>query len=965
MNKVNILEKNSVESENTQAIFSVLKELYSRDSVNREYTKEEKLKAAYALNLCTVSVSQIIDYDDLMILEQEYEMILNNLNLENMPKDEALLNILKQILDTITFFRIQDVEKKMIEKDYQHKMKNALWSAAPNLGFVVAGGSPFTMAVSLATQVGIGYMNYRKCKAENKLEKERQYWKLQRSAIEQLNGLRRELFDTAWRLADEYKFPDEYRLTERQIKQYNEILMDTDLIRKYERLNVIKDKFKAYVPFWYYFANTANQIYQDFTLNEEIRNYYCDLAKKHYEYFIAINDKNLLREDKIVAVCILEYIDLPQISDADRINMLLNKAIDNAGCDWDILQLCAIAYFKNNNVEKAVDILKQLVNEDYNSILNAQILSNIIISEYMLKNNNSLLPHYQLLKRRIDEEYLFPEPSEGVTYEYMNYRFCERQKKILCDKLKLVLNALIKKYTIEYNKLFPNVDNGVQRDDYYYEDNVYSRSRRYDEINKVFNNSRKKEMYLDAFDGDVFTERLFIIINKMYEAFIENIYIDSPELIYSAMRNGININKDQITKLINLAPEKYSSITVEDIFAVPFKNIIYDFVKEVYEQLSCRYRSLDKMIDVIEAEECLRLMCKNHNIKSPDDLFKERCVIESDKEKNHIFSANILGIDYEKDKNDINMKREVNKIVENYKSKIIVNNEKTKLLLPNQVLFNTYFNNLKDKELKQIKGYTIAIVDQSGTGVDLLVTTKGLFAIKNGNFSAMILYRDIEYKDGNISGRCCERNIMEDIKSGAFFVATGLTSIFVAKKVYDKLSKNDDFKYKNKNIVIEELYKMLKEISDEVSRNLTDDIEMKHKDFDQYTFLLDGENVNKNIQLKSEGIYDIKSKEKFILSGVLKEKNNVCILLGQVVNGKFKVGENVNIINDKDEHIISVTVQGIESSGIEKSEIDSSSGIAKLYVELLDSNAIMDAISKGNAYLEKQKVHMSIQEFFS
>ncbi len=54
--------------------------------------------------------------------------------------------------------------------------------------------------------------------------------------MEQFNGLRRELFDTAWRLADTYKFPDEYRLTERQIRQYDEILMDNDEIRKYERL---------------------------------------------------------------------------------------------------------------------------------------------------------------------------------------------------------------------------------------------------------------------------------------------------------------------------------------------------------------------------------------------------------------------------------------------------------------------------------------------------------------------------------------------------------------------------------------------------------------------------------------------------------------------------------------------------------------------------------------------------------
>ena len=200
---------------------------------SEKYNDEEKIRAAYALNMCMVSISQIIDYKDIYILEQEYDGILNNLNLEMMPKDEPLLDIIKQILDTITFFRIQEGDKKFIEKEYQQKMKNAIWQAVPNLGLIVAGGNPVTMAISLASQVGIGYMNYRRTKSENTLEHEKTQWQLQRTAIEQFNGLRRELFDTTWRLAAEYNFPDDYRLTERQIKQYNDILIDTDEMRKY------------------------------------------------------------------------------------------------------------------------------------------------------------------------------------------------------------------------------------------------------------------------------------------------------------------------------------------------------------------------------------------------------------------------------------------------------------------------------------------------------------------------------------------------------------------------------------------------------------------------------------------------------------------------------------------------------------------------------------------------------------
>jgi hypothetical protein len=65
----------------------------------RIYTDQQKLEAAYALNLCTVSLSQITAYGDLYILKQEYDAILNNLNIQNIIHDESLLSLLKELLE--------------------------------------------------------------------------------------------------------------------------------------------------------------------------------------------------------------------------------------------------------------------------------------------------------------------------------------------------------------------------------------------------------------------------------------------------------------------------------------------------------------------------------------------------------------------------------------------------------------------------------------------------------------------------------------------------------------------------------------------------------------------------------------------------------------------------------------------------------------------------------------------------
>ena len=397
----------------------------TRDIMLRENKENAKLlsdaalkkKAAYALNLCTVSVSQIIDYNDIYILEQEYEAILNNLNLQEFIKDEALLNVLKQILDTITFFKIQESDKESVEKEYKQKMKNAIWSAVPNFGVILAGGSPVQMAITLATQVGAGYMNYRKNKSQYALDRDKQEWELQRSAIEQFNGLRRELFETAWRLSDKFKFDDALRLTEKQISHYNAILIDSDPLRRFEKLDAISETFGAFPPFWYFKGNAAREIFCD----ETFENVNESFKKKALEAFRKFDDiyVNFMREDVLAASCALEHISLLDVEkDRDKISKLLERATSLAGDNFDILQMCVLVYIAIKRLSDAKGILRRLINEEYNLGLNGLWLSRI----YCIIDKNQ--SEYEILKSRIGESYVMPwiEDDEESEKKYIESR---------------------------------------------------------------------------------------------------------------------------------------------------------------------------------------------------------------------------------------------------------------------------------------------------------------------------------------------------------------------------------------------------------------------------------------------------------------------------------------------------------------------------------------------------------------
>lgn len=389
--------------------------------MNTEKVKQttDQITAAYALNLWTVSISQIIDYNDVNVLKQEYETIMNNLNLDNMPKDEALLDVIKEIMEEITFLRISEGDKGIVEREYQHKLKNAVWSAVPNVGAIFATANPVAMGVTLATQVGIGYMNYRRNRADYELENERTKWQIQRNRMEHLHALQKQLFETAWRMTDAHKFEDRFRLTETQISDYDKALMQANPVKRFNDLDAMKSNYEAYPAFWYQIGSTANSIY----LNEndaELKEYYREKALDCFKQYDELNQFNLLRHDVITAAWALEYLELQGLSDKERpeeAKRLIGIAEKHAGNAFDVLELCAFSYLRIRDYENAVRLFHFLVNKDYNIEINTQILSGLYIKEMFSGKEEAVKRarlEYKLLPRITDEKYIIPVPPEGT-----------------------------------------------------------------------------------------------------------------------------------------------------------------------------------------------------------------------------------------------------------------------------------------------------------------------------------------------------------------------------------------------------------------------------------------------------------------------------------------------------------------------------------------------------------------------
>lgn len=719
-----------------------------------EKVTQEQMQAAYALNLCSVSVSQIIDYNDINILEQEYESILNNLNLEYMPKDEALLEIIKRLLETITFFRIQEGDKEFIEKDYQQKMKNAIWNAMPNPGALVGAGlsgGGIGLAVSLAASVGTAYMNYRKNKAEFQAEKEKQYWELKKSAIEQFQSLQQQLFETSWRLADKYNFPDVLRLSERQIKQYNTILMDSDEIRKFERLDSIKHKFAAYPPFWYYFGNTANSISlsEHYGLDEEGKAYYRNFARMCFEYFTIVNKYDLLREDGITASCYLEYVDLlDQDKDKEKIKGLLVKAVESAGNALDVLQLCAISYMKIGETKEAAFILRQLVNEQYNEVTNAQLLSLIYVSNYIENQSTSDKTSYRLLESRISPGYLFPLPEsvKAVDKGVLENEFIKVQRNILKTKYKLVLIDFIKKYEAKINRIIPipeDLEHPVPED--VYADKVSARTERIKQVQLVMHSGNKGDMYRSAVRNTSYSYEVLEILNRMFSSIcmLECVQDEHKQLeLQAIIENGIKSKRMELQKT-DSSLSAFDEHIYADIQKITLRNLTSNFFVTMAKEITESVEAKTEMSDFAIAEFNLVEFCKKEGIDEPEILFARKDDAEEDEVLNVYFTPELIGEDTVKQKERIQKNKAMIDAIRDSIEGIVINVEEIEFYTQEDPRMNRYFYG---KKYRNFRSKTLAVLDDRTKGdMDLLFTTEGLMPIIKGKGKSVIPYDKIQW----------------------------------------------------------------------------------------------------------------------------------------------------------------------------------------------------------------------------
>jgi hypothetical protein len=382
--------------------------------------------------------------------------------------------------------------------------------------------------------------------------------------------LRRDLFEAAWRLSERYDFPDEYRLTEKQITQYNEILLDPDPLRRYERLDVINHIFEAFPPYWYYKGTTAREIWNLYEeTNIEIAGKYKTKSLLDYEKFNEVyqEDMELMREDVIAASCFIEHIGLLDVKeDAKKIINLLERAVRLAGDNLDVLQQCvfhyiSLAIYNRSFYSNCVNVLRRLVNEDYNIALNGQMLSRIYCKFFQDR------AEYDILSDRIGSENVIPwiENEE----EAQNGLLDINQLKI-CEQFSVFIAGYQDKYEVKFNRLIPYNFLDPDVPDLIYSNDMID--RRKENIHEICADPGRRSDFIDRLE---IVSRYTDLSNEMFDKLINSNLFDLTDneektwkMFFTAfakkMMDSIS-NIDKIEKRIKQLNSN-DAVQIENIF---------------------------------------------------------------------------------------------------------------------------------------------------------------------------------------------------------------------------------------------------------------------------------------------------------------------------------------------------------------------------------------------------------------
>ena len=231
-----------------------------------------------ALNYCHNSLYNIIEYNDRIVLDDEYNNIISNINLTKIPYNETI-QVIKQLMDILTEFKLSEKEKDKLYAIYEKQGEKALTESikpvitvASTVGVALAA-QQYTTAAKSALELKDVYTDYREKMDVYKQDLDDAIWILEKEALHQINEMNKTFLETYWKLLYDYKGQDRWRITLKDLKNYMNVMKEESVEKKCRKLKRLESDFSFFPPYWYSRLTSAQEISEKVETQKSLEKY--------------------------------------------------------------------------------------------------------------------------------------------------------------------------------------------------------------------------------------------------------------------------------------------------------------------------------------------------------------------------------------------------------------------------------------------------------------------------------------------------------------------------------------------------------------------------------------------------------------------------------------------------------------------------------------------------------------------
>ncbi len=389
---------------------------------------DDAMRAMLALNYCHMALVNILTYEDRIILDEEYNNIINNISLSAI-QDEEVLTILKQLMDTLMTFKLTEEQTARLLKIYDQQVVNSVYATAtqgskdvimalgvkqlidqlqattqksvldetidgisggfPGIliglgsGFlktILAGTTPLVgtevIASYVLSKVGGLYQNYRENTQLYRQALDEKLWKLDVQTLQAIHEMRKSFLEVYWTLMKRYNIPENLRLTEDQLRNAVEVFKIEDDEKRYRQLERLQQDFQAFPPFWYKFARTA----QELGYLEEALKLYQKIEQEYRPFFRKDHELAATLMDKVVLIQALKQTHpeiLAQLNVGNDVSKDLERILVESSNDWRNNVFVALQYEGLRNYDAAEKLIIRNIDNEKEISLNFRLLGKI------------------------------------------------------------------------------------------------------------------------------------------------------------------------------------------------------------------------------------------------------------------------------------------------------------------------------------------------------------------------------------------------------------------------------------------------------------------------------------------------------------------------------------------------------------------------------------------------------------